>query len=123
MLQIHEKKDLSEYSNIISDIKEPRIVESIDKDGSVSGYALFEYTDTAVNIYKCEYGTDICLCDGILRAVMFKAYMKGIKQAKCLACSDGQNLFAKLKYSCNEQMLVESIDSFFNECKKCKEMH
>ncbi|MDO5560747.1 MAG: hypothetical protein Q4F95_14290 [Oscillospiraceae bacterium] len=123
MLQIHENKDLSEYSSAVTGIDDPRVVESIGSDGEKTGYAVYSYTDNMVYIYRCEYGTDIYLCDGILRAVMFKAYLRGIKKAQCEACSQGQNLFEKLKYPCNSQMQIESIDSFFNECKKCKEMN
>ena len=71
MLEIHEIPDISKYNLILEglppDKSKLRVVEAFGRAKMVTGFAVFSYEEDCVNIYRCEYGDDIDLCDGILR--------------------------------------------------------
>ncbi len=126
MLEIHEIPDISKYNLILeglpADKSKLRVVEAFGRAKMVTGFAVFSYEEDCVNIYRCEYGDDIDLCDGILRSILFKASMKGIDTGKCMAQADGENLFTKMHYTKGNETMIQSIASLMNGCKRCKEM-
>ncbi|MBP8994016.1 MAG: hypothetical protein KBG30_09415 [Bacteroidales bacterium] len=119
MLEIKECLSPEKYENLISE-KNFKAVEAYDKE-KIIGYALYGLDDEYVYLYHCEYNNDLYLCDGILRAILFKSLLKGIDKAKYLSKKQEDNLFAKLNYINNNQNEINSINNFLNKCEKCKE--
>lgn len=125
MLEIRELQDTAKYSSIFEKLgeeREYRVVESFNSEHEVSGYAVYSWTPESVIIHDVFFGKDILLGDGILRAVLFKACLKGIECGICLACDGEINWFEKMKYETIEPGKISPISSFLDGCSKCKEM-
>ncbi len=125
MLEIRELQDTAKYSEVFKKLgeeKEYRVVESFGSDHEVTGYAVYSWSPEAVIIHEACFGRDILLGDGILRAVLFKACLKGIECGICLACEEKTNLFDKMKYETTEPGKIFPISSFLDGCSRCKEM-
>lgn len=126
MLEIRELQDTEKYSEVFKRLggksDEYRVVESFGHDHEVNGYAVYSLSPEAVIIHEADFGKDILLGDGILRAVLFKACLKGTECGICLACDGDTNLFEKMKYETSEPGKISPISSFLDGCSKCKEM-
>ncbi len=120
MLEIHQKADVENYFDHFKKFNIPNdanVVEAFD-NGNVIGFAIYKIENDAVFIYDVEYGNDLYLCDGIVRAVLFKASMLGINKAKFEA--NDLSVFRKLGFIEKESDWLISIESIMDGCKKCK---
>ncbi len=124
MLEIHEVRNISDYKQVIDKLPENpeniKAVEAMSREGNVIGSGIYSYKEDSVIIYTCQYGNDADLGDGILRAILFKAMLKGIDIGICLAENGGINLFNRMKYTKPDTNKIESINDFLNSCRNCK---
>jgi len=120
MLEMKNCTDIAFYEKYIpQDCIAPLILESVDGD-KISGFIIFEYDKDEVVIFALEYGDDIALCDGLVRAAMFKAYLSGIKNARFELCSDkAVECCKKLRFIKDDKSSID-IDDILNKCKGCK---
>lgn len=124
MLEIHEAKNINDYKSVTDRLPEGReykIIESYSPDGSITGSGIYAFVDDTVVICDCRFGSDLDLCDGIIRTILFKAMLRGTDIGKCEAFDGEKNIFDVMKYP-HIDYTIESIDNFLNSCKKCKEM-
>ncbi|MBQ7132000.1 MAG: hypothetical protein IJO29_05465 [Oscillospiraceae bacterium] len=120
MLEMKNCSDILKYQSAIPcECVAPLILESVDND-TVSGYIIFECFGNESVIYAVDFNGDIALCDGLVRAAMFKAYLSGIKNAKFSLCdSKAADACRKLGFIKNDQSTID-IDAVLNGCKGCK---
>lgn len=124
MLEILQKNSIDGYENLLEKIdcdkKDILIVESMD-NSKVNGYGIFSYNEEDLVIYAFDANDDLMLLDGIIRAMLFKASMKGIDKVTFNVSTDGEiNLLKRLHYVNDDGTSIESIADFMNNCRNCK---
>lgn len=120
MLEIHENPDHSAYSAQLAKInKDNTIVVESFENGEVTGYGIYSCDTNKVIIHDFSYTDNLYLLDGIIRTMLFKANMQGIDLAEFdIIDNDKLKLLDLLKYN----KKIDSINYFFSNCKKCKEL-
>lgn len=120
MLQILQTKH---FENYVSEIEElnisnlnPNVVEATDKD-EIIGLGIYHFEDDKVVLDKVDANGDLYLYDGIVRAVLFLAMMKGYDVAR-FDLNDLTNV-KKLAFVQNNDNLLEGINEFMSKCKSC----
>mgnify|MGYP003506070750 FL=1 len=120
MLEIRQKNDIAGYAGYIWDYQltadEIQIVEAFEKE-KVIGFCIYSYTEDSVEIYHAKYGDNISLFDGIIRTVLFKAFLKGINKARY---HFEDMLLYKLKLADDYSNTLSSIENVMNNCGNCK---
>ena len=119
MLEICQVTDLNKYINIINTINdnEIKVMEAYDKE-NVLGYALFSYSEDIINIYELKYNGDLNLCDGIVRAILFKASLIGIDKAEYHF--EELESIQKLGLIDKNSNYLSSIKIVMDGCRNCK---
>lgn len=123
MLEIHERVDTNGYEKEISRIncEYLRIVESINGN-SVNGYGIYSVDENGLTIYDFK-SKDLNVTDGIVRTVLFKGLIGGINECN-FEVTDSEKItdLIRLGFITKENMKINDINDFMNNCKKCKEM-
>lgn len=122
MLEIQERFDTVGYEELAEAASgsELHITEALD-GASVIGYIAYSYGVEKTVVYDCDDGGDLMLCDGLVRSVMLKSVLKGIKHM-LFEISDESRLekLKKLRFLSGDSRLCTDLDSFMNGCAGCK---
>lgn len=121
MLEIHEIKDLSLYKTLLEDIssENPHVIEAVDKN-VCTGTAVFDYNGDTVRLLYIHCVDDLYLFDGIVRTVMFKGSIIGLKKAEfCVNSPDALDSLKKLGFLKNDKPIV-LISDFLDKCEHCE---
>lgn len=120
MLEILQTKNFENYIPRLEKMgimdSFPNVVEATDKD-KVIGLGIYHFENDSVIIDEIEANDDLYLYDGIVRAVLFLAMMKGIDIAK-FNLSDMTNA-VKLGFVNNAENVLNPITAFMSKCKSC----
>ena len=120
MLEIKQTDAFSKYNMtaVSPDGSELHIVEAVTGEYT-DGMALFGYDKDTVKIYSVDSGIDLLLCDGLVRTVMLKASMRGIKTIH-FCCEDKTEMIMlkKLHFIENDSLSAD-IDDFMGGCGHC----
>lgn len=121
MLEILEQPDAARYAAKLGKVSQPpvqyRAVEAMEK-GKPAGWAVYSLEDGLLRIYQAEAGGDRLLLDGIIRAVMLKAVLKGILQAEFLM--EDQHDLQLLSFVREGENRVENLLAILDSCESCK---
>jgi hypothetical protein len=122
MLEIQERFDIVGYEKLreAAGSAELHITEALDR-GSVIGFIAYSYGAERTVIYDYDDGGDLMLCDGLVRSVMLKSVLKGIKHM--LFELDDSSKFddlTKLRFVSGDSRQCSDLDSFMNGCQSCK---
>ena len=122
MLEIQERFGSEGYEELrkAAGSVELHITEAFDKE-SVIGYIAYSYGTERTVVYGLDDGGDIMLCDGLVRSVMLKSVMKGIK--RMLFELDDDSCFERLRslrFVSADSRQCSDLDSFMNGCQSCK---
>ena len=120
MLQILQTKNFERYTDEIKSRgildKFPNVVEAVDGE-KILGTGMYHFENNELVLDKIEAEDDLYLYDGIVRAILFLAMMKGIDTARF----ELQNLeFAKKLGFVKNDNTLEPISEFMSACKNCK---
>lgn len=85
-------------------------------DEEVLGFCLYELTERGITILYIESQNDFTLADGIIRATLNIAALRGITDARYSGC---EKLFKKLGFILDENEKRLDIDKLFVSCN-CK---
>lgn len=122
MLEIQECTDTTGYEELIKSAgsAELHITEALDK-GTVIGFIAYSYGAERTVVYGLGCGGDIMLCDGLVRSVMLKSVLKGIKRM-LFELNDDEvfEMLKKLRFISGDSRQCSGIDSFMNGCQNCK---
>ncbi len=120
MLEILQTKNFEKYipqlekMGIIENF--PNVVEATDKD-EILGIGIYHFDSDGVVLDEISANGDLYLYDGIVRAILFLAMMKGIDVAK-FNLSDMTNA-TKLGFVKNGEKILSPVTSFMSKCKSC----
>ncbi len=122
MLEIQERFDTVGYERLkeVSGSAVLHITEAIDGDG-VIGFIAYSYGAERTIVYDYDDGGDLMLCDGLVRSVMLKSVLKGIKHM--LFDFDDSSKFddlKRLRFISGDSRQCSDLDSFMNSCQSCK---
>jgi len=120
LLQILQTKHIENYAQMIDEMGlselYPSIVEATDKD-EIIGIGVYHFeSDTGV-LDKVDSNGDLYLYDGIVRAVLFLAMMKGIDTAR-FDLFDLDNA-KKLGFVQNNDNILSDLNGYMSKCKSC----
>ncbi len=120
MLQILQTKHIENYSQMIEEMRLsdlfPNVVEATDKE-EVIGIGVYHFDNDIVVLDKVDSNGDLYLYDGIVRAVLFLAMMKGIDTAR-FDLTDLKNA-KKLGFVQNNDNILSDLNGFMSKCKSC----
>ena len=123
MLEIQEKLSSDGYQELrkAAGSAELHITEALDRD-DVIGFIAYSYGADKTVVYDYDDGGDMMLCDGLVRSVMLKSTLKGIKHMLFELPDDGkyENL-RKLRFISGDSRQCPDVESFMNGCQHCKE--
>ena len=122
MLEIQERFDTVGYEELkkAAGSTELHITEALDR-GSVIGYIAYSYGTDKTVVYGLDDGGDLMLCDGLVRSVMLKSVLKGIKHMLFeLDDSAKFDALKKLRFLSGDSRQCSDLDSFMNGCQSCK---
>ena len=122
MLEIQERFDTVGYEKLApeADHAALHITEALDRE-SVIGFIAYSYGTEKTVVYDYDSGGDIMLCDGLVRSVMLKSVLQGIKHMLFDLKEDGK--FADLKklgFIRGDSRQCNDLESFMNGCQSCK---
>ncbi len=126
MLEIVEQKNMTSYRELLEQIAAPAetrlyLTEALDK-GEVLGYIVYAYEPEQVAVYAVNDGGDMCLCDGLVRSVLFKAELRGLERAVYPLTDEAMlQRIRSLHLAQNDGNVLENIHEIMESCKKCKE--
>ncbi len=122
MLEIQENFNTAGYESIIAlaGLNNLHITEAIEKN-QVSGFIAYAYESERTVVYDYNDNGDLMLCDGLVRSIIFKSVIKGIKTMvfEIPDRSKFSNL-KKLNFISDNSNICENLDSFMNACESCK---
>ena len=120
MLQILQTKNIENYWEMLEEMGLadlfPNVVEATDK-GEVIGLGVYHFDNDVVVLDKVDSNGDLYLYDGIVRAVLFLAMMKGIDTAR-FDMQDLENA-KKLGFVQNNDNILNDLNGFMSKCKSC----
>lgn len=122
MLEIQEKFDTSGYESVIAlaGINNLHITEAIEKNQAV-GFIAYAYESERTIVYDYDDNSDLMLCDGLVRSVMFKSVLKGIETIVFeIPDRDKFKNLKKLHFLSDDSNICEDLNSFMNTCESCK---
>ncbi|MBR5683572.1 MAG: hypothetical protein IKW96_09935 [Ruminococcus sp.] len=122
MLEIQERFDTVGYEKLkeAAGGAELHITEALDR-GGVIGFIAYSYGADRTVVYDYDDGGDLMLCDGLVRSVMLKSVLKGIKHM--LFELDDSSRFddlKKLRFVSGDSRQCSDLDSFMNGCQSCR---
>lgn len=121
MLEILQTKNINNYKNIIDelnlDINLVHVVEATDKD-IVNGIGIYHFYENQVVIDFIDAESDLYLYDGMVRAILFLAMLKGIDSS--IFQEDCIDTCIKLGFIKSGQNELKSISKFLHKCKSCE---
>lgn len=122
MLEIQEKFDNTGYESVIerAGINNVHITEAMEQ-GIATGFIAYAYESERTVVYDYDDNSDIMLCDGLVRSVMFKSVLKGIETMvfELADKSKFENL-KKLHFLSGDSNICENLDGFMNTCESCR---
>lgn len=120
MLQILQTKNFNNYIEKLEKMgildKFPNVVEATDK-GEIIGLGIYHFEEKMVVVDEISAENDLYLYDGIVRAILFLAMMKGIDIAKFNLTDMTQ--VKKLKFVKDDENILSPVTSFMSKCKSC----
>lgn len=120
MLQILQTKHIENYAEKLCEMNLlqlfPNVVEAED-NGNVIGYGIYHFENSTVVLDEVNSEGDLYLYDGIVRAVLFLAVMKGYDVAE-FRFSDKENA-RKLGFIKNDDNVLSGLNEFMSKCKSC----
>ena len=122
MLEIQERADHTGYEELEKAAGSAglHITEALDK-GAVIGFIAYSYGAERTVVHDFNDGGDIMLCDGLVRSVMLKSVLKGIKHMLFeLEGDDKFDTLKKLRFLSGDSRQCSDLDSFMNGCQSCK---
>lgn len=121
MLEIHEKFSTEGYEKLAAKSNDNlHITEAFDKD-NVIGFIAYSYESDRTIIHDLDDGSDLYLCDGLVRSVLFKSCLKDIHTAEFAVDDEGKiKRLEKLGFIKDNSRILENIDSFMNGCQNCR---
>lgn len=122
MLEIQERFDTVGYEKLkeAAGSAELHITEALDR-GGVIGFIAYSYGTEKTVVYDYDDGGDLMLCDGLVRSVMLKSVLKGIKHMLFeLDDSAKFDALKKLRFLKDDSRQCSDLDSFMNGCQSCK---
>ncbi len=121
MLTILQAQDLAPYADILATHGLTEAMVSEAKDGAaVIGHIVYRYTPEEVVIYDVQDGGAIDVLDGLVRAVLFKAELRGI-EAAVFRVND-EPMMARVRllgFVKNDENKIDNIADIMESCKKC----
>ncbi len=122
MLQILQTRHIENYTELLCRLglegKQANVVEAAEND-RITGIGVYRMTEDGVAIEYAEYN-DFLLADGIVRSILFLAYMRGAVSAY-VNQEDKRLLSDCLKLRlCDESGRLENISSVLGGCESCK---
>ena len=122
MLEIQEKFSSDGYEKLkkAAGSAELHITEALDRN-DVIGFIAYSYGAEKTVVYDYDDGGDMMLCDGLVRSVMLKSVLKGIKHMLFELPDDCkyENL-KKLRFISGDNRQCADLESFMNGCQNCK---
>ncbi|MBO4523150.1 MAG: hypothetical protein J5723_00530 [Ruminococcus sp.] len=122
MLEIQERFDTVGYEKLkeVAGSAVLHITEAIDRE-SVIGFIAYSYGAEKTVVYDYDDGGDLMLCDGLVRSVMLKSVLKGIKHM-LFELDDSAKFddLKKLRFVNGDSRQCSDLDSFMNGCQSCK---
>jgi len=122
MLEIQERYDTVGYEKLSERVgkAELHITEALDR-GEAIGFIAYSYGAEKTVVYDYDDGGDLMLCDGMVRSVMLKSVLKGIKHMLFELSDDSkfENL-KKLRFITGDSRQCGDLESFMNGCQSCK---
>ncbi len=119
MIEMKNCGDVLKYQSVIPyECTAPLILESVGENG-VLGYIIFEYLENEVVIYAVDSSGDLALCDGLVRAAMFKAVLSRIEFARFSLKSENAVQCCKKLGFIKDDSLQTDINEVLNACKGC----
>ena len=121
MLEIQERFDSDGYDELkkAAGSAELHITEALDR-GEVIGYIAYSYGTDRTVVYGLDDGGDLMLCDGLVRSVMLKSVIKGIKHMLFELDDSCFDKLKKLRFVKGDSRQCSDLDSFMNGCQSCK---
>ena len=122
MLEIQEKLTSDGYEKLrkAAGNAELHITEALDR-GEVIGFIAYSYGTEKTLVYDYDDGGDMMLCDGLVRSVMLKSVLKGIKHMLFDIPDDGKyDSLRKLRFISGDSRQCADLESFMNGCQSCK---
>jgi hypothetical protein len=121
MLEIQERLDSDGYEELrkAAGSAELHITEAFDR-GEVIGYIAYSYGTDRTVVYGLDDGGDLMLCDGLVRSVMLKSVIKGIKHMLFELDDSCFDKLKKLRFVNGDSRQCSDLDSFMNGCQICK---
>ena len=121
MLEIQERLDSDGYEELrkAAGSAELHITEALDR-GEVIGYIAYSYGTDRTVVYGLDDGGDLMLCDGLVRSVMLKSVIKGIKHMLFELDDSCFDKLKKLRFVKGDSRQCSDLDSFMNGCHSCK---
>lgn len=122
MLQILQTRHIENYTELLSRLglegELANVVEATEND-KITGIGVYRLTEEGVSIDYAEYD-DLLLADGIVRSILFLAYMRGAVSA-CVNPEDKRLLSDCVKLRlCDESGRLEKISTVLDGCENCK---
>ena len=122
MLEIQERFDTIGYEKLreAAGSAELHITEAFDKE-DVIGFIAYSYGTEKTVVYDYDDGGDLMLCDGLVRSVMLKSVLKGIKHMLFELDDSGKfDALKKLRFLSGDSRMCSDLESFMNGCQSCK---
>lgn len=122
MLEIQERFDTVGYEKLAekADCSELHITEALDR-GEVIGFIAYSYGSEKTTVFDYDDNNDLMLCDGLVRSVMLKSVLKGIKHMLFELPDDNKyEALYKLKFIKEDSRQCGDLDAFMNGCQSCK---
>ena len=122
MLEIQERFDTVGYEKLAERAgnAELHITEALDR-GEVIGFIAYSYGTEKTVVYDYDDGGDLMLCDGMVRSVMLKSVLKGIKHMLFELSDDSKfEPLKKLRFISGDSRQCGGLESFMNGCQGCK---
>ncbi len=119
MLQILKRKDTDGYQHIIDKLGlssiDTEISESIE-DGAVTGYCIYRLTPVGLFIYDVS-ANNLTVYDGVVRAVLFLAALKGVEKARFLL--ENKLNVITLGFITMDSDVLDPISNVLGRCSGC----
>ncbi len=124
MLKILEQTNHEPYREVMDSIQTeyPLFLTEALEGEQVTGYIVYAYEPEAVVIHAIDDGGDLCLCDGLVRSVLFKGLLRGLNRTVFLLTDTAMmQRIRSLRFVRNDEKLLENIADIMDNCKSCKE--
>ena len=121
MLEIVQARDYKKYYKLFEELNIAdeivSVAEAMD-NGNVIGFGIYHYINKSVVIDYIDSKSDLELCDGITRTILFLALNNNINSA--IFKMDNKSDLIKLRFISENKNSIMDIANFMDTCKNCK---